>query len=151
MSAQRLFATNTAEGDVALVVLRLALGIVMFPHGAQKMLGWFGGPGFSGTVGYFGSMHVPAFLAVIVILLEFFGPILLILGLLTRLVALGFAIEMFVAVLFVHAPNGFFMNWTGQQKGEGFEFHIFAISVALALLIAGAGRYSIDNSIASRR
>src|SRR5690348_14697896 len=105
MSAQRLFATTTTEGDVALVILRLSLAIVMFPHGAQKMLGWFGGPGFAGTVGYFGSMHVPAFLAVIVILLEFFGPVLLILGLLTRLVALGLAIEMFVAVLLVHLPN----------------------------------------------
>lgn len=151
MAAQRLFATSYTGTDVVLLILRLALAIVMFPHGVQKMLGGFGGPGFAGTIGFFASMHVPAFLAVIVILLEFFGPFLLVIGLLTRLVALGLAIEMLVAVLLVHLPNGFFMNWTGQQHGEGFEYHIYAIAVAIALIIAGAGRFSVDNAIATRR
>jgi putative oxidoreductase len=140
------------SGDVSLLILRLAAGIVMFPHGAQKLLGWFGGPGFAGTMHYFTSvMHIPAPLAFLSICTEFFAPILLVFGVLTRLAAVGFAIDMIVAVLTTHIANGFFMNWTGQQKGEGFEYHIYAVAVALALLISGAGRYSLDALFAGKR
>lgn len=138
--------------DAALLVLRLALAVVMFPHGAQKMLGWFGGDGFAGTLQFFtGSMHLPAPIAVLPILVEFFGPLLLVLGLLTRLVALAFAVELAVAVVTVHLANGFFANWTNQQKGEGIEYFVLAIAIALALLMAGAGRWAIDASVFRRR
>jgi putative oxidoreductase len=143
--ATTLFATNRRAYDAILLLLRIGAAVVMFPHGAQKLLGWFGGPGFSGTVTMFGTyMHVPAFLAVVVMLVEFFGPILLVLGLVTRIAALGIAVDMLVAALMVHLPNGFFMNFTGQQKGEGIEYFIYALAINVALVIAGPGRYSLD-------
>lgn len=138
-------ATTTSNRDVSLLILRLAAGIVMFPHGAQKLLGWFGGYGFAGTMQFFTqTMHVPALFAFLAICTEFFAPILLVAGAFTRVAALAFAVDMLVAVLMVHVHNGFFMNWTGQQNGEGFEYHIYAIAVALALVVSGAGRYSLD-------
>lgn len=143
---KRLLATGD---DPVLTVLRVLLGVVFFPHGAQKMLGWFGGYGFSGTMGYFEKM-MPAFLAFLVIFIEFFGSLGLITGLLTRLSALAIGVEMIFAALLVHIHNGFFMNWTGMQKGEGFEYHILVIAIAIALLIRGGGSYSIDGAIAGR-
>lgn len=138
--------------DAALFVLRLTLAAVMFPHGAQKLLGWFGGYGFAGTMGFFtGQMHLPAAIAILPILVEFFGPIFLVLGLLTRLVALGLAIDVVTAVVLVHLPNGFFMNWTGQQHGEGIEYFILIAGMSLALLIAGAGRWAVDALLFRRR
>ena len=124
----------------------------MFPHGAQKMLGWFGGPGFAGTMQFFTSMmHIPPFFAFLAICAEFFGSILLLAGGLTRLAALGIAVNMIVAVLMVHHANGFFMNWTGQQKGEGVEYFIYAIPVLLLIVRYGAGRYSLDALFARKR
>lgn len=122
----------------------------MFPHGAQKALGWFGGPGCSQTMGLFtDQLHLPAALALLVIAAEFLGSLGLIAGFLTRVAAFGIACNMVGAILLVHLPNGFFMNWTGQQAGEGFEFHILAIGIALALLIGGGGKASVDRAIAS--
>jgi putative oxidoreductase len=133
------------------LVTRVALGVVMLPHGAQKLLGWFGGQGFSQTVATFTSMmHLPAVAAVLVILLESFGALGLIVGCLTRVAAFGFLCEMIGAIVMVHQRNGFFMNWTGQQAGEGYEYHLLVIGISLALLIAGAGRCSIDRAIAIR-
>jgi putative oxidoreductase len=131
--------------DVVLTTLRLVLGVVFFAHGAQKMLGWFGGYGFQGTMGYFTQVvHLPAPVAFLVICTEFFGGLGLIVGLLTRIAALGIAVEMVVAVFMVHLPNGFFMNWANNQKGEGFEYHLLAIAVAAVLLVRGAGAFSLD-------
>src|SRR6202050_2433173 len=114
---RRLYAT---DGSAATTIPRLTLGIVFFAHGAQKMLGWFGGYGFSGTMGFFtGAMHIPAPLAFLAIAAEFFGGIGLILGLLTRTAAFGIAVNMLVAIATVHSAFGFFMNWNGNQKGEG--------------------------------
>src|SRR5262249_5985449 len=122
----RIIATSN---DPAAFVLRVALGVVMLPHGAQKLLGWFGGNGFEGTMGFFtGSLGVPYVIALLAIIAEFFGAIGLITGLLSRVAALGIAAVMAVAAYTVHLPNGFFMNWTGQQQGEGFEFHILAFA-----------------------
>jgi putative oxidoreductase len=133
------------EKDYGALLVRLALGIVMFPHGAQKVLGWFGGYGFAGTMGYFTeTMGLPYLLALLVVLAEFLGSIGLIVGALTRIAALGIASVMVGAILLVHWPNGFFMNWSGKQAGEGFEFHLLAIGMALALLVKGAGALSID-------
>lgn len=147
-----LFATNRRAASAVLLLLRLALAVVVFPHGAQKLLGWFGGYGFAGTMQFFtGKMHLPAPLGALVILVEFIAPILLVLGLLTRVAALAIGIDMLVAALLVHLPNGFFANWSGQQKGEGVEYFIYAIVIAAALVIAGSGRYSLDARIAGER
>jgi len=133
----------------SLMIVRLALGIVMLPHGLQKTLGWFGGGGFGATMGFFtGQMGIPGALALLVILAESAGSVGLIVGLLTRVAALGIGCTMVGAIYLVHLPNGFFMNWFGKQAGEGFEYHLLAIGMAGALLLGGGGRASIDRAIA---
>jgi len=133
------------------LILRLTLALVFFPHGAQKVLGWFGGYGFAGTLGFFtGQLGIPAPLAVLAIVTEFLAPLALVLGLGTRVAAFGLAVVMAVAALTVHLPNGFFANWSGKQAGEGIEFHLLAIGAALALVVVGAGRASLDRVIAAR-
>ena len=127
---------------------RLVLGVVFFAHGAQKLLGWFGGPGFSGSIGLFtGYLHIPAPLAFLAIAAEFFGGLGLILGFLTRIAAFGIAMNMVVAIAMVHSSFGFFMNWTGTQKGEGFEYHLLALAITAFLMIRGAGAFSVDRTI----
>src|ERR1700688_2535089 len=138
----RLYAT---DDSTATAILRLVLGAVFFAHGAQKMLGWFGGFGFAGTMGFFtGMAHIPAPLAFLAIAAEFFGGIGLILGFLTRIAAFGIGVNMLVAILIVHLPFGLFMNWTGTQKGEGFEFHLLVLAIVAFLMIRGAGAFSVD-------
>ena len=133
------------------VVLRLALGLVMFPHGAQKVLGWFGGYGFEGTMGFFtGTLHIPAVFAFLAIAAEFGGSLLLLAGAATRVAALGIGVTMVVAALKVHVANGFFMNWYGNQAGEGFEYHILAAAIALALVITGGGKASVDEVLTKK-
>jgi putative oxidoreductase len=133
------------------LLLRLFLGVVFFPHGAQKVFGWFGGHGFAGTMGFLTQqMHIPAPFALLAIAVEFAGSLGLILGLLTRVAAFGILAEMLMVVAMVHVHNGFFMNWAGNQKGEGFEFHLLAIGMALALLIAGGGKLSADRALANQ-
>jgi len=139
---KKLLETND---DITGFVLRVLLGVVMLPHGAQKLLGWFGGFGFSGTMGFFtGTMGIPAVFAFLVIMSEFFGSLALIAGAITRLAAFGAGCIMLGATLMVHLPNGFFMNWAGKQQGEGFEFHLLAMAIAVALMIKGGGRWSVD-------
>ncbi len=146
---QKLLAT---DGSWASLIVRLGLGVAMFPHGMQKLLGWFGGAGFAGTLQFLtGGMHVPVWLAVLVIVVESFGSIGLILGCLTRLAAFGIVCDMIGAVYLVHWQNGFFMNWSGRQAGEGFEYHILMLAMGLALIVAGGGKWSIDGLLASRR
>jgi len=132
------------DGTLVPLILRLALAVVIFPHGAQKLLGWFGGYGFKGTMGYFTGSGFPASLAFLAIIAEFFGSLGVVLGLLTRVAAFGIGCVMAVAIFKVHTPNGFFMNWYGNQKGEGYEFHLLALGLALALIIGGAGLWSLD-------
>jgi putative oxidoreductase len=144
---RKLFAT---DDDTATALLRLVLGVVFFAHGAQKMLGWFGGYGFSGTMGFFtGTMHIPAPLAFLAIAAEFFGGLGLILGFLTRIAAFGIAVNMVVAIAMVHSANGFFMNWSGTQKGEGIEYHLLVLAATVLLMIRGAGAFSVDRAIAT--
>ncbi|PJZ51961.1 DoxX family protein [Leptospira adleri] len=139
---ETLFSTSS---DLGPFLLRVILGLVLFPHGAQKLLGWFGGYGFKGTMGYFtGSAGIPAIVAFLVIIGESLGSVALVFGLLTRFTALSIAIIMLGAALMVHKENGFFINWYGAQKGEGYEFHLLAIGAALALTVTGAGAYSLD-------
>lgn len=135
------------SGDLAPCIARLALGLVMFPHGAQKALGWFGGSGIQATVGFFGTQGIPAALALLVIAAEFLGSIGLVAGFLGRVAAAGIAVVMAVAAAAVHAPNGFFANWTGQQKGEGFEYHLLAIGLALVVIVSGSGAFSVDRAL----
>ena len=139
------------QDDIAFTVLRLVLGVVFFAHGSQKMLGWFGGYGFKGTMAFFTqTAHIPAVFAFLAIAAEFFGGLGLIVGLLTRIAAFGIAVNMLVAILMVHLPNGFFMNWTGQQKGEGFEYHLLVLAITAALMIRGAGAFSADRAITGK-
>src|SRR6266566_7826707 len=144
---RRLIGTDS---DTATTILRLVLGVVFFAHGAQKMLGWFGGYGFTGTMGFFtGVMHIPALFAFLAIVAEFFGGLGLIFGLLTRVAAFGVSCNMIVAVAMVHHHFGFFMNWTGAQKGEGYEYHLILLAALVVLMIRGAGAASVDRLLSS--
>src|SRR5437867_9932466 len=138
------------DDSTATTILRLVLGVVFFAHGAQKMLGWFGGFGFAATMVMFtGMMHIPAPLAFLAIAAEFFGGLGLILGFLTRVAASGIAVNMLVAIATVHHSYGFFMNWTGTQKGEGFEYHLLVLAITVYLIIRGAGALSGDRATAT--
>lgn len=132
------------------MLARLALGIVIFPHGAQKVLGWFGGPGIDGALGFYTSMGVPAFLGWMAMTIELVGGIALIVGILGRVAAFAVALNLVVAVIQMHWMVGFFMNWDGQLQGEGFEFHILAITLALIVIIRGSGALSLDRVILTR-
>ena len=144
---KRLMAT---DDRIATTILRVVLGIVFFAHGAQKMLGWFGGYGFSGTMGFFtGTMHIPAVFAFLAIAAEFFGGLGLIFGVLTRIAAFGIAMNMLVAIVMVHSRFGFFANWSGAQKGEGYEYHLLVLAMTVFLMIAGAGAASVDRKLSS--
>lgn len=137
------------DADRGALVARVALGAVMLPHGAQKLLGWFGGYGFSGTMGFLtGDAGLPWIVALTVILAESLGSIALLLGLLGRVGALGISAVMIGAVATVHLPNGFFMNWFGNQKGEGFEYHLLALGLAAVVLVRGSGALSVDRILA---
>jgi putative oxidoreductase len=143
---RKFFETND---DWSQLILRVTLGVVMFPHGAHKLLGWFGGYGFAGTMDMFTQkMGIPAALAFLVIVTESLGSLGLIVGFLTRLAAFGIFCIMVVAIAMVHWPNGFFMNWSGKQPGEGFEYHLLVIGIAIVLMIWGAGRSSVDRVVA---
>ena len=143
----KLFET---DDSTATAMIRLVLGVVFFAHGAQKMLGWFGGFGFSGTMDFFtGTMHIPAPLAFLAIAAEFFGGLALILGFLARIAAFGIAVSMVVAIATVNKAFGFFMNWYGTQKGEGFEYHLLVLAMTAFLMIRGGGAFSIDRAIAT--
>ena len=136
------------QDDAAPLVMRVMLGIVFFPHGAQKVLGWFGGYGLDGTLNFFTqTMGIPLALAVLVISAEFLGALGLIVGFLTRIAAFGVASVMTGAIFMVHFKHGFFMNWSGKQAGEGFEYHLLAIGLAIPLIIYGGGKFSVDQIV----
>ena len=141
---------TATDNDGATTLLRLVLGVIFFAHGAQKMLGWFGGYGFTGTMGFFtGVLHIPAVFAFLAIAAEFFGGLGLIFGLFTRVAAFGVLCNMIVAIAMVHGRFGFWMNWTGAQKGEGFEYHLLLIAASAFLIIRGAGAASVDRLFSS--
>ena len=137
-----LFQTND---NFSYWVSRVILGCVMFPHGAQKLFGWFGGFGFTNTMTYFTqTAGLPWIIAFLIVMGESLGSLGLILGFFTRLSALGLICIMVGAIITVHIPNGFFMNWFGKQAGEGFEYHLLVIGMSIPLLISGGGKYSVD-------
>jgi putative oxidoreductase len=142
---KKIFRTNESNAST---IIRIVLGLILFPHGAQKMLGWFGGYGFNGTMGFLtGTAGLPWIMAFLVIAIEFFGAIALIVGFATRIVAVGI-ISLFTGIIATsHLQNGFFMNWYGNLKGEGYEFHLLIIGMAVALLVSGAGKWSVDYAL----
>ena len=143
-----LFQTNDSYAPT---ILRLLLGTVLFAHGAQKLLGWFGGYGFEGTMGFFtGVVGLPWIVGFLVILIESFGALLLILGFATRLWSIAIFFLFIGIAATSHLSNGFFMNWFGNQKGEGIEFFLLAIGMAASLTVSGAGRLSIDRMLAQK-
>ena len=136
----------------SLTIVRAMLGLVIWPHGAQKLLAWFGGHGPAGFVGAFEKITgLPGFLAWLVIIIEFVGAICLIIGFWTRFWAFSVLCLFIGIILIVHLPYGFFMNWGGNQAGEGFEFHLLVIGMAWALVVGGAGRLSVDSTMLERQ
>jgi len=123
--------------DWALLIARVLVGIIFIAHGAQKLFGAFGGPGLSAVVQMMGP------LGYLVSIGEFFGGLGLVFGFLSRLSAASITLIMLGAIATVHAQFGFFMNWVGNQAGEGFEYHLLAIGVLLPIVIAGPGRFAV--------
>jgi len=141
---KNLYYTND---NIAGLMARVVLGIVILPHGLQKTLGMFGGAGFSNTVDFFVSTGMPSIVAVLVIAGESLGAISLIVGFLARFSAAAITLIMLGAIFMVHGPHGFFMNWFGANEGEGFEYHILAIGLGLIVIVVGAGKASIDRML----
>jgi len=146
---QLLFST---QSDWAGLILRITVGAIMFPHGAQKLLGLFGGYGYSATMNFFmETLKLPAFISFLVIMIEFFGAVGLITGFASKLWALFMIIIMMGAIFTTNYKNGFFMNWFQTQGGEGYEYHLLVIGMCLALLFTGSGICSLDGLIENRR
>jgi len=137
-----LFST---DADWTQTIVRLVLGVVFFAHGAQKLLGWYGGPGLKPTIS---MMHehlgLPVPIALLTVAAEFLCGLGLIFGLLGRVAAVGIAFIMFAAIFMVHARNGFFLNWFGDRKGHGYEYHLLAIALAAVIVARGSGAASLD-------
>ena len=133
------------DSDWTLTMTRIILGVVFFAHGCQKLLGRFGGPGLKATVGVMHeSLGLPIPLAFLAVAVELFGGLGLIVGLLSRVAALGIAVVMLVAIVTVHGRYGLFLNWFGDRKGHGYEYHLLAIALAAAVVVKGSGAASLD-------
>jgi len=138
---------KTDNLDWGALIARVFLGVVILPHGLQKLLGMFDGYGFSATVEYFSSTGIPSLIGVLIVLAESFGALFLILGLISRISAAGMVLIMLGAMVMVHSQFGFFMNWFGAQAGEGFEYHLLALGLALIVLVRGGGKWALDGEI----
>jgi putative oxidoreductase len=146
-----LYRIVLTSDSVTLAIVRVTLGIVIIAHGLQKLFGWFGGHGVGGTIQAFNEYFgLPAALTVLVICAESFGSLFLILGIFTRFMALSIGMVMVGAIYLVVGRWGFFMNWYSQPRGEGYEFHILALGIVLALLIGGGGKWSVDRVLMRR-
>lgn len=143
---------NQKLRNLAYLIVRLSLGIILIAHGGQKLFGWFGGYGWSTTLAYFSkNLTIPPFLSALDIRAEFFGGLGLLLGFLTRIAAAGSTVVMLVAIVKVHLVNGFFLNWSLEaSKGHGLEMNLALLGMSLMLLITGAGSFSIDNILARK-
>ncbi len=141
----------STPNDPTLTLARIILAVIFFAHGSQKMFGFFGGRGASGTIALFEqTMGIPAPLTVLAMIAEVFGAAGLFLGLFSRIAALGVLVVMLVAPFANHLYPNFFMNWTGRQVGEGYEYHLLAIALIVTILVRGAGALSLDRTISSR-
>src|SRR5512133_515090 len=145
---KKLLFTNSNNWSA--LIARLALGATVFVHGAQKLFGWFGGYGFKGTMGFLTSqVGLPYALALLVILIESIAALMVVAGVLTRVAAFGI-FGLFTIIMFkLHSANGFFMNWAGNQRGEGIEYFVILLGVALTVIIAGGGKASVDAALAN--
>jgi len=141
---QKLIST---EPSVSPLILRITFAIVLWPHGAQLLLGYFGGPGYTNSMAMFGMFGLPAVVSFLVIFLQFFGSLLILAGFFTRLTAAASIILFIGMIVKAHLPFGFFMDWTGTSQGEGFEYHLLVIGILLTLVVKGAGSFSIDHLI----
>jgi putative oxidoreductase len=137
-------AVLSTDGSTRQTFLRVVLGLIMIPHGLQKTAGWFGGYGYDGTMGWFASIGIPAVFGFLAIAAEAVGSVALVTGFATRIAAFGIAANMLVSGLMIHLQHGLFMNWFGNQKGEGVEYHILVLAITTLLMIGGAGRFSLD-------
>jgi putative oxidoreductase len=152
LSKMKKLIFNTNGNNVGSNHYRTALGIVLFAHGAQKLLGWYGGYGFDGTMGYFTeTAGLPWIVGFLVIVIEFFGALSLILGFATRLWSLAIFFLTIGIVQTAHSQYGFFMNWFGNQKGEGIEYFLLMLGLAASLVFSGAGKFSIDAFILHKK
>ena len=143
---------ETDPNNWAALIARIALGIVIFPHGAQKLFGWFGGFGFEGTMGFFTTqLKLPYPVALLVILIESIAALFVFFGFATRIAAFGILVNFLGVVIKIHASNGFFMNWAGSQKGEGIEYFLLLFGLATILLVTGGGKASIDAALSGQR
>src|ERR1700730_9506805 len=136
------------HGGWAVAIARIVLGIVFFAHGAQKMLGWYGGPGLASSLRTFTQhLHLPSTLVFLVIAGELLSGIGLIVGLFSRIAALVIALTMVGAIATAHFRFGLFLNWFGNQEGHGIEYHLLAIALALVVVVKGAGAFSVDRLV----
>lgn len=141
----KLFRT---KNDWTLTLIRVVAGGVMLPHGLQKLLGWNGGPGFANAMKFFvHTMGIPSWLAFLVIMAESFGALGMVLGCFSRIAAFSVVADMIGAAWLVDLRFGFFMNWSGTRKGEGIEYHLLMIGMALVVMIWGGGAFSIDRAL----
>jgi len=140
---------KTDKGDWGALIARFFLGLVILPHGLQKLLGLFGGYGFSATVEYFATTGIPSVIGVLIVLGESVGALFLILGLISRISAAGIGLIMLGAIVMVHSQFGFFINWFGSQAGEGFEYHLLVLGLSLVVLIKGGGKWALDSAISN--
>ncbi len=144
--------TANRKFQLTLFVIRLTVGVVILAHGVQKLFGWFGGYGFDGTMNFFtGTIGLPYFAGIIIILLETFGMLALIVGIMGRMISIGVILIMLGAILTTHGSVGFYMNWYGTLPGEGFEYHLLVIALAGATVVNGTGAFSLDQVIWRRR
>jgi len=136
------------DANIGFSIARLTLGLVIFPHGAQKLLGLFGGYGFTATMESFTTqIGLPSIVAFSIIVIEFFGSISLILGLFSRFWAISLA-GIFMGIIYTtQLEHGFFMNWFGNQAGEGYEYSLLIIGLAVSIVINGSGKWSLDKLI----
>ncbi len=133
------------------LVLRITAALVMFPHGAQKLMGWFGGYGFKGTMGYFTqTVGLPWVIGFLVIVLEVFGSLAILAGIGTRLWAIALGIVVIGIMFTAHIQNGFFMNWFGNQAGEGVEYFLLLLGIYISLVISGSGKLSVDELLMAK-
>lgn len=145
MNLLSIFSTTD---DLTITLLRVVLGIIMFPHGAQKVLGWFGGDGIKGTFHHMRAVGVPDIISWLTIIGQFLGSLALITGFCTRIAAAGIFIIM-AGAMFINLPNGWLMNWTGKKKGEGIEYFVLLLIINLIVIFKGSGPVSLDNFLMS--
>lgn len=138
---------TSSEPSATPLILRITFAVVLWPHGAQLLLGYFGGPGYSNSMAMFSLFGLPGIISFLVIFLQFFGSLFILTGFFIRITALASIVLFIGMIVKAHLSFGFFMDWTGTSKGEGFEYQILVIGILLSLVVKGAGTYSIDNLI----